>query len=544
MEKFQGQLWDAEEVVKAIEQYWQNNIYESAHRDALIELVSHYITSPKSSVLEVGCGTGLIYKRLVPEHLLGSSYVGVDVSRKMLEIARKNSPTGQFIVGDGYELKFADRAFDITLCFEVLGHIPEIGPFIGELCRVTKDICLFTVWPSEGEDIVEEHEEVCGVKFLHRKYADPYIKKILAEDGLENGWKVQVAILSAECWAYVLQRQEKKILLSSQDIFPFPGLRQRMSGLTQEREQHLLKTQENAIAELHQVVIARDTELGQLQAFLAATRAQVPELEGNLEAMRHMLATREGEFTRTQASFIAAQAELASHKRGTEELQGMLTARERELVRVSIALRQFAVLQQKAQVIAAEVDALRRRRVLRWMARLSSADLINDVAPAFQQLKDDSLLFTPDLKGFRLQSSTNLQFTPFLAYPLDLRRPNLCGVLLAPILELPLSQGLLGVEIISPANTIVAQSVLPCAQIDEPVPTRLVFPAIADSHQGRFWLRVFVREVATPVRVFEWRKYGWAGLGHLQTRAFCEMLLRHTDPACWRCCPSFPRLAR
>jgi len=82
----------------------------------------------------------------------------------------------------------------------------------------------------------------------------------------------------------------------------------------------------------------------------------------------------------------------------------------------------------------------------------------------------------------------------------------------------------LGIELVSPANTIVAQSVMPCSAIDEQVPTRFVFPPIADSHQGRFWLRVFVRDVTGPVRLFEWRKYSLAGLGRLQTRAFCGFI--------------------
>lgn len=111
--------------------------------------------------------------------------------------------------------------------------------------------------------------------------------------------------------------------------------------------------------------------------------------------------------------------------------------------------------------------------------------------------------------------------SPFLFYPLDLNRPNLSGVLLAPVMDFPASSGIFGIEIISPSNTIVAQSICPAEEIDESVPTQFSFSPIPDSDRGRFWLRVLAREVDIPIRILEWHKFSMFGFGRLQRRAFC-----------------------
>ena len=109
--------------------------------------------------------------------------------------------------------------------------------------------------------------------------------------------------------------------------------------------------------------------------------------------------------------------------------------------------------------------ALRDRRTYRWLERLTDHfnrhDFWSEIAPPFQQLKDDSLIFSGRLRGFRLQPGPNLQSVPFVTYPLTLRRPHLVGLLLAPVLDIPLNEGQLGIELVSPENQIVAQVVVP-----------------------------------------------------------------------------------
>jgi len=282
---------------------------------------------------------------------------------------------------------------------------------------------------------------------------------------------------------------------------------------------------EQVAEELRRALATQAAELSRTQGSLAEAQAENARREQVAEELRRALATQAAEFARTQGSLAEAQADNVRREEAAQELRQELATQAAELGNVRAASiesqKQLAILRDKGRMMATELDLFRRRKAIRWLARLKRPrDLANDVHPAFQQLKDDSFLFTPDLKGFRLEASCDLQLVPFLAYPLKLGRPRLGGVLLAPIFDFPISQGMLGVELVSPSNTIVAQSDVPFTQIEDGVPTRFLFPAVPNSDQGHFWLRVFVRGTTEPVRIFEWRQYGLAGLGRLRSRAF------------------------
>ncbi len=214
------------------------------------------------------------------------------------------------------------------------------------------------------------------------------------------------------------------------------------------------------------------------------------------------------------------RSKLHSHK---VELAQTLQAREAELTQTLQA--------REAELNRAlhKLTMLRNQRVYRWLESLASHfsrhNFWHEIAPPFQQLKDDSLIFSDNLRGFRLQPGPNLQSVPFVAYPISLKRPRLKGLLLAPVLEAPLNEGQMGIELVSPQSQIVAQAVVPASEVSERAPVRFDFEPLANTEQGRFWLRVFARDVPGPIRVFEWRK-PLLGLGPLQRRAFCGFIFQ------------------
>lgn len=87
--------------------------------------------SLKSPVLEIGCGVGRLMK-------LG--YYGVDISKKMLAIARKRHRGCTFVLGDGRKLPFEDNMFNSVYCMLVFQHLPMEGvkAYLSEAYRVLK----------------------------------------------------------------------------------------------------------------------------------------------------------------------------------------------------------------------------------------------------------------------------------------------------------------------------------------------------------------------------------------------------------------------
>ncbi|NLW48253.1 MAG: class I SAM-dependent methyltransferase [Firmicutes bacterium] len=76
-----------------------------------------------STILDLGCGPGNIVKFLVNQDK-GYKILGVDLSPKMLKIARQNVPTEQFIIGDIRHLQM-ERKFDAVIVSFCMIHLND-----------------------------------------------------------------------------------------------------------------------------------------------------------------------------------------------------------------------------------------------------------------------------------------------------------------------------------------------------------------------------------------------------------------------------------
>ena len=82
---------------------------------------------PGARVLDVGCGNGIVYEFLAKKSI---RYTGVDVSNKLIQIARRRAkalqgkPLYTFKVASALNLPFKDKYFTHVLCMAVIHHIP------------------------------------------------------------------------------------------------------------------------------------------------------------------------------------------------------------------------------------------------------------------------------------------------------------------------------------------------------------------------------------------------------------------------------------
>jgi SAM-dependent methyltransferase len=94
---------------------------------------------PGMAILDVGCGTGHYLNSLRARLDPFACYTGVDATASYIGIAQETFPGVKFAVGDICQLPFADNAFDIVLCMNVIGYIPPPpSKALAELVRVTK----------------------------------------------------------------------------------------------------------------------------------------------------------------------------------------------------------------------------------------------------------------------------------------------------------------------------------------------------------------------------------------------------------------------
>ncbi|NHN42453.1 class I SAM-dependent methyltransferase [Halorubellus sp. JP-L1] len=121
---------------------------------AIARLVNAAGVDPGDDVLDVGCGTGNV---ALTASQAGARVVGVDLSRRMLELARASADVEgavdvSFLEGDAEHLPFRDDAFEATL--SNFGHVFAPNPAAAgrQLARVTQSggRVAFTAWSPDG----------------------------------------------------------------------------------------------------------------------------------------------------------------------------------------------------------------------------------------------------------------------------------------------------------------------------------------------------------------------------------------------------------
>ena len=120
---------------------------KSFRSSALITyFANHYDLTKVNKIIDVGCGIG---RSLPVLHKMGLDAIGVEVSEKSIEKARKNTG-GTIVMASACDLSmFRDKEFDIYLSADVFEHLsPEdIDQSISEAMRITSQYILFRVHP-------------------------------------------------------------------------------------------------------------------------------------------------------------------------------------------------------------------------------------------------------------------------------------------------------------------------------------------------------------------------------------------------------------
>jgi ubiquinone/menaquinone biosynthesis C-methylase UbiE len=90
------------------------------------------------TLLDVGCGPGMMVRHLLDERPGDFAVTGCDRSAAMVDAARQRAgDEASFSVGDVEDLPFADGSFDAVLAMGVLEYV-DVGPALHEIARVVR----------------------------------------------------------------------------------------------------------------------------------------------------------------------------------------------------------------------------------------------------------------------------------------------------------------------------------------------------------------------------------------------------------------------
>ena len=103
-----------------------------------LEQLSELLPS-SGHVLDAGCGVGKPTSEFLTKR--GFNVTGVDISKKMIDLAKVNVPDARFYQRNILTLDFPDSTFDGVVCVYTLWHIPRMNhpTIIRNFHRMLKD---------------------------------------------------------------------------------------------------------------------------------------------------------------------------------------------------------------------------------------------------------------------------------------------------------------------------------------------------------------------------------------------------------------------
>lgn len=115
---------------------------ENALRNPWIEKIIQEKLRTKCSILDVGCGGGLLTNFLA---LQGHAVCGIDLSEESLKQAQARDVTKNVLYtpASAYHLPYANEQFDVVCAMDLLEHVEMPGRVIAEAARVLKKGGLF-----------------------------------------------------------------------------------------------------------------------------------------------------------------------------------------------------------------------------------------------------------------------------------------------------------------------------------------------------------------------------------------------------------------
>lgn len=154
--------------------------YWRFHRESFLSS----LPPPGRLTLDVGCGEGRLTRDLAS---LGHRVVGVDLSRSMVEAARQEDPSGEYVHADVAHLPFDDGVADLAVAFMSLMDMDDLHAAVRELARVLEPDALLlvtVVHPLNSAALPRESEEPAALTIHSYREPRRYVDTI-ERNGLE-----------------------------------------------------------------------------------------------------------------------------------------------------------------------------------------------------------------------------------------------------------------------------------------------------------------------------------------------------------------------
>jgi ubiquinone/menaquinone biosynthesis C-methylase UbiE len=143
-----------------------DRMFTAEDLERLLHLVDSLGVTEGMNVLDLGCGTGVLFDMLRRQIGKNGSVTGVDFSIKMAQKAYRNFPFANVNVvdADATMLPFADSTFDMAVAFSAFPHFSNQQKAIDETHRVLKPKAKFyIIHLISSKELSRIHHAIGGV---------------------------------------------------------------------------------------------------------------------------------------------------------------------------------------------------------------------------------------------------------------------------------------------------------------------------------------------------------------------------------------------
>ena len=181
------------------------DVFTPASNERLIDIFVRLSGLPRGArVVDLGCGSGVFTNLLQAR---GYRCSGVDLSPKLIAIARAQFSGIEFLEGDIERLPFTDASFDGVLLSGVLHHLPERSRCAAEVFRILR---------PGGKFVAFDPNRMNPFMYLYRDRSSPFYSSVgvtanerpvlageIAATFREAGFRVGTEFLSGLKYRYI-----------------------------------------------------------------------------------------------------------------------------------------------------------------------------------------------------------------------------------------------------------------------------------------------------------------------------------------------------